>query len=169
MSDIDPIFDWWKRCIADRESGAARALSAKLRRAGEVEALAHPQVHELALRTGLRDARRLALLVRVLAEVRENKGEPLFARLGPSRLEEDDGALSKLRFQKLLRSEGDELYSALRRAITMADRACNVTRLGRDLRWLGDKTRQRWCFDYFGGQAPAELSAVPQSDLQEHS
>ncbi len=148
------ILEWWRENIANRESGRARALAARLRRAGGIEALAEPEVHVLAQRLGLqrgeRDAAQIVRLVQVLAEVRENDDQRLAQRLGGH-----EPAMSPSRFQRLLRSRGEEFTIALRRALPMVDRRCNVAQLGRDLmtwdseRW-GDKTRTDWCFDYFG-------------------
>lgn len=151
------ILGWWSNALADRTSGMARGLAARLRRATPASALAEPAVHDLAARLGLRatDAERLSLLVRLLAEVREHTAEPLAKRLGGT-----DPVLSPLRFQRLMRAEGGELYDALRRAIGMASGICNVSALGQDiLRW-DDKARMVWCFNYFG-------ESVPQSEKME--
>jgi len=152
------ILSWWQTALADRGQGRARALAARLRRAGGVEALAEPEVHDLARRLGLgrgaRDAARLVRLVQVLAWVREHTGARLAARLGGH-----DPALSHLRFQRLMRAGPDEIAPALRRALPMVERSCNVAALGADLldwdhpEW-GEVARTRWCFEYFGAPAP---------------
>lgn len=145
------ILGWWSQEMADRTSGVARGLAARLRRATPASALAEPAVYRLAARLDLRarDAERLSLLARLLAEVRETTPEPLAKRLGGA-----EPVLSTLRFQRLMRAEGDELADALRRAIGMADGRCNVAALGQDiLRW-DDRTRMNWCFNYFGAEAP---------------
>lgn len=164
----DIIFAWWKANIADRNSGRARALAARLRRSHGVEALAELDVHQLAGRLGLKanGAGRLVRLVQALAEVRENDGRRLAQRLGGQ-----EPALSPLRFQRLLRARGDELTTALRRAVPMADRRCNVAALGPDLlNWdhteRGDRIRTDWCFDYFGA-SPRELDATTEQVLSE--
>ena len=59
--------------------------------------------------------------------------------------------MSALRFQRLMRVADGDLTDALRRAILMADRRCNVAALGFDLLHWSEKTRSRWCFQYFGG------------------
>lgn len=152
---------WWREQIADRESGAARGLSARLRRANGVALLAEPQVISLARRLSLGPGQAVALmrLVKVLADLRKDDPQPLAVRLGGP-----DPALSTLRFQRLMRAEGDELTQQLRRALPMADRRCNVARLAQDLLlWEhpvhGDRIRARWCFDYFGAAAPEALAA----------
>lgn len=150
MSRGEIARDWWRATLADRDSGAARGLAARLRRADAIELLAEPEVHGLARRLGLgvMDADRLIRLVQVLADLRHDDPAPLARRLGGE-------VLSPLRFQRLLRANGEEFTTLLRRAILMADRRCNVARLAGDLlAWdhpqAGDRIRARWSFDYFG-------------------
>lgn len=154
MSAGGEILGWWSRALGDRDSGAARALAARLRRAGSVEALAERAVQELGQRLALRDGMRLARLACLLAEVREHTGERLARRLGG-----DDPVMSTLRFQRLLRADDAELPDALRRAILLAERRCNVAALGEDLLYWGDSVKMRWCFDYYGEQAPNPAEA----------
>jgi CRISPR system Cascade subunit CasB len=147
------ILRWWRANLGDRQSGRARALSARLRRARGADALTEPEVHELARLLNLRDGVRLAHLVRLLAEVKEHSPQPLARRLGGV-----EPALSSLRFQRLMRAGGEELVEALRRAITMADGRCNVAALGLDILHWGEAVRSRWCFHYYGADAPDETS-----------
>ena len=147
---------WWRRALADRDSGMARGLAARLRRATLLEALAEPPVHELARLMGLGAAQAgvMVRLVQVLAEIRENDPASLARRLGGA-----EPVMSNLRFQRLLRAEGEVIATGLRRAVIMADRRCNVARLARDLlAWdhpdQGDRIRAEWCFDYFGVPPP---------------
>lgn len=104
---------------------------------------------------GANDARlsRFITMVRLLAELRTHDGAPLARRLGGA-----DAVLSELRFQRLLRSEGCEFEDLMRRAILMADRKCNVAAFGGDVLHWGEAVRQRWCFQYFGAEAPSETS-----------
>lgn len=145
-------FDWWAINIGARDNAHARALSARLRRAGVVGILSEGAVQDLArrLQIGPTQADRLVRLVAVLAEVRDHDGAPLARRLGGA-----EPVLSNLRFQRLMRAEGDELVTLMRRAIVMADRNCNVTALAGDIWYWGDDARARWCFQYFGADAPA--------------
>ncbi|MCC5993019.1 MAG: type I-E CRISPR-associated protein Cse2/CasB [Rhodobacteraceae bacterium] len=163
------IAQWWRDNLAARDSGRARALAARLRRADMTEALAQAEVHALARRIGLgrhpADAARLARLVQVLAHLREDAGQSLAARLGGP-----DPKLSNLRFQRLLRAEGDDLTTALRRALPMVDRRCNVARLGQDmLNWdhpeWGDRVRAEWCFDYFGAPPPQTAAETHSTEV----
>ena len=152
----DTAAAWWRRALADRDSGAARGLTARLRRATPLETLVEPAVHELARLLGLGAAQAgvLVRMVQVLAEIRENDPAPLARRLGGA-----DPEMSNLRFQRLLRAKGEDAAAAMRRAVIMADRRCNVARLARDiLAWdhpdRGDRIRAEWCFDYFGAPPP---------------
>ncbi|MDO5603769.1 MAG: hypothetical protein Q4G25_01275 [Paracoccus sp. (in: a-proteobacteria)] len=147
------IRDWWAARIAPRDSGAARGLAARLRRRQGIELLAEPAVQELAQKLKTRDAARVIGLVRVLAELRGEHGGRLARRLGGQ-----DPVLSRARFQRLMRSDGEVLTTGLIRAIrSLPDPACNVTALGRDLWFWDDKTRAAWSFDYFAAPLPETL------------
>lgn len=165
------IRDWWAGALADRQTGAARGLAARVRRNTPIEVLAEPQVQELHDRlykaTGIgRDADRLLRLVRVLAELRGSSQRSLPRLLGGA-----EPALSPARFQKLMRAEGEELTTALIRAIralgSADSRACAIAALGRDLWFWNDRTRARWTFDYFGAPIPRSLEDAPQTDTEE--
>lgn len=159
MSEVIPktpgqiILGWWSHNIGARESSAARGLAARLHRAGPVAVLGEAAVHDLARALHVTDAAALIRLVQVLAEVRDHSARPLAAVLGQG----DAPAMSALRFQRLMRVADGDLTDALRRAIVMADRRCNVAALGFDLLHWSEKTRSRWCFQYFGAAAPAAL------------
>lgn len=145
---------WWSREIAPRDIPAAKGLSARLRRAAPLAVLCEPVVIQLGTALGLRPAQadQLVCLATLLAEIRENSTDTLAKRLGGA-----EPVLSPLRFQRLLRAEGDELTDHLRRAIVMADRRCNVAALAADLlNW--EAARPRWCFHYFGAEVPAKNS-----------
>lgn len=149
------ILGWWSKQLGDRETGAAKALAARLRRRSAIEILCEPEVHKLAAMLQLRDAERLLRLVRVLAELRGHNETPLARRLGVGG---DDPLLSHARFDRLMRSDGEELTTALVRAIRMLGpngRTCNIARLGADLLFWNDRTRTSWAFDYFQQPAPA--------------
>lgn len=156
------ILSWWQANIGNRDSGRARALAARLRRAGMIEALAEPEVHDLSRALSLREAARLVRLAQVLAHVREHAP----ARL-PQRLGGPEPAMSTLRFQRLLRASREDLTAALVRALPMADRRCNVAALGESLLdWddpdRGDRVRANWCFDYFGAPPPGAEQRDPE-------
>lgn len=153
-------FGWWAEYIEPRDTNpVARGLAARLRRAGPVEALCEPAVHKLAqalhVTGGTVETEKLVRLACLLAEVREHDAVPLAHRLGGK-----EPLLSRGRFEKLMRAEGENLTDLLRRAIVMADRRCNVGSLASNLWYWNDRTRTRWCFEYFRADAP-------QDDLKE--
>jgi CRISPR system Cascade subunit CasB len=156
------ILRWWSVNLADRQSGRARALSARLRRARGGDALAEPEVHDLARILGVTDGAKLALLVSLLAQVKEHVPQSLPRRLGG-----DPPTLSTLRFQRLMRVEGEDLAEAVRRAITMAEGHCNVASLGLDILGWGEPVRARWCFHYFGADAPSQPSEEAVKEISE--
>ena len=158
MSENKPgaiALGWWSREIAPRDVPSAKALSARLRRAAPLAALCEPAVIDLAHALGLSPSRAddIIRLGTLLAEIREHTSETLATRLGGTEPALSKPLLSSLRFQRLMRAEGDDLTSQLRRAIVMADRRCNVAAFAQDLlHW--DTARARWCFHYFGADAP---------------
>lgn len=166
MSDVGGIgLSWWRSQL-QADSGSARALRARLRRADSlVEVLGERAVHDLAgdlagadaaLKWSLRGegAVRLAALVQVLAAVEDHVPSPLARRFG----EGDRPALSELRFQRLMRlQDPEDLGLALRRALPLAGKACNVARLAEDILNWAEATRVRWCFEYFGAAPPTTI------------
>ena len=156
MTDHSQIIGaWWRTRVGARDSSAARALTARLNRGSGVDILAERAVFDLARDLHLlSQPERLVPLVQVLAAVREDVGGPLPRRLGQG----EPAALSPMRFQRMLRAEGDELAAALRRALPMVGRSCNVGALGADLLHWSDATRARWAFAYFGATPPAALT-----------
>jgi CRISPR system Cascade subunit CasB len=150
------VLGWWSVHLGDRNSAQARALAARLRRAGPVEALSERQVQNLAklLSVGPSQAEKFARMVRILADVRDHDTATLGSRLGAD-------VLSDLRFQRLMRAQGAERDALLRRAISMADRRCNVAALAKDIWVWDDATRTRWCFHYYGADAPSDPAKEP--------
>ncbi len=164
-TDPGPIIRaWWTANLGARDSGAARGLAARLRRGSDIEILTEPAVHDLSRRLGLRDPVRLLRLVRVLAELRGGGGTPLARRFGGP-----EPVLSPARFQRLMRADGADLTTALIRAIRMLGpdaRACDITRLGRDLVIWNDATRTRWAFDYFHAPLPEALQPPSETETE---
>lgn len=163
MSDWErEISAWWWSEIGNRENASARGLAARLRRASSaLDVAAEPQVHALAQRLGRSEG--IVGLAQVLAEVREGRGGSLAKRLGPGLR---DPAMSNVRFERLLRSEGDALIAAVRRALPLVNRSCDVGRLGADLLRWDERTRVRWTFEYYGTDMPRAL--IP-SDAEEET
>lgn len=151
---------WWVSSIY-ADTGSARALSARLRRASSPsEVLAEPRVHELARLLECYQPDRLVLIVQTLGCVRESVSGTLPARLGKG----EPPAMSQMRFQRLIRAAPEDLGRMLRRALPFVDHQCNVTRLGRDLFYWSEGARTRWCFEYFGAAAPESSPASMSKD-----
>ncbi|EDZ45143.1 CRISPR-associated protein, Cse2 family [Rhodobacterales bacterium Y4I] len=144
------ILGWWSAALGDRKTSAQKALSARLRRGDDVSVLCEPAVHDLARSLNLRDGPRVARLARVLAHVRAYTSDSLPRRLGRG----DPPALSPMRFERLIQSGGADLEAAIRRALPMVQHSANPAHLGEALLNWSDATRMRWCFDYYGGEAP---------------
>lgn len=149
-------FGWWAEYIEPRDTNSgARGLAARLRRAGPIEVLCEPAVHQLAqalhVSGGEKETGKLVRLVRLLAEVRARDAAPLAHRLGGK-----EPVLSHGRFESLMRAEGENLTDLMRRAIVMADRRCNIGSLARDIWNWNDRTRTNWCFGYFHADAPQD-------------
>lgn len=149
------ILGWWSRELGERTTGSQKALSAQLRRADDITVLCHKPVHDLASALNIRDGARIARIARVLAHVRTHTKPSLPRKLGAG----DPPALSALRFERLIHSEGADLETAIRRALPMVGSAANVAHLGEALLFWTDKTRTKWCFDYYGTDAPEDSTA----------
>lgn len=159
----DIVYTWWEQNIASRdENSRARALAARLRRGDVQTILCEREVHDLArkLNLGFRRADDLVRLVSLLAEIRTHVSFPLAKLLGKEKNagEKNNPILSNLRFQRLMRSESQELISLLRRGINLVGKQCNVNYLAGDLLHWNEKTRTKWCFQYFDVAAPKNIT-----------
>lgn len=162
-SDLNSVgsitLGWWSKYLGNREHASAKALAARLRRSAPITALAEPAVHSLAqdLNVGPHQADQLMRLASLLAEIRDHDSKPLARCLGHADPITSRLTMSHLRFQRLLRADGDELTTLLRRAIKLAGRRCNVARLAKDL-FSWEQARPRWCFDYFSSSQPNDTN-----------
>jgi len=152
-----PFLTWWRACLRPTDdTSAAKALRARLGRADKIlDALAESEVHCLAAAAPYLRQRPdiLADIACTLALVEEHQPRRLARVLGAG----DKPAMSKARFEKLMRASHEELRTGLRRALALAGHRCNVEALARDIaRWDEDNTRQGWWFDYFHAPAPKE-------------
>jgi CRISPR system Cascade subunit CasB len=158
---------WWRTWLRPPEdTAAARALRAKLRRADTLEALSEARVHDLVVTMP-----RLAQCPHVLADiactlalVETHVWQKLARRLGSG----SEPAMSKLRFEKLMRSSRKELPVALRRALAMADYSCDVEALARAIfDWddaaRGEGVRIDWWFDYYHVDKHSEEAPKPDT------
>lgn len=149
---------WWLSSIGDRQSSAARTLRARLRRATPIEALMERPVFLLAQQLGLTDSVRIYRIARVLAEVEADNARTLMQVLGAG----DPPLLSESRFQRLMRAEGEDLTTALVRAVSIADHSGNVAALGSDLFYWSDRVRTCWAFHYFGAASPETAKEISE-------
>lgn len=157
------------------ETGAARASSARLRRAGSVlDALLLQETHDLIRSVrqadpsaGSRDFdRKLVVLAMTLPRLEGGSKIAFAAALGQTSEgrppgDDDRPRLSAARFGALVRvaraKEWDGLARALRRAVAILDGApIDVARLVHDLLFLGDETLRRWTYDYWQTLAPPD-------------
>lgn len=149
---------WWRHALANRTDPRHRALRARLRRAGLLEVLIEPEVHDLAKRLEVTPANAEALVrtVKALAELDGTWDTLTAGGEGTEQLPTLAAAFgrkqkerSHTRFQRLIRSHGEDLTAQLRRAIALVDRSCDPGKLGADLFHWSDRVRTRWSFDYF--------------------
>ncbi len=142
---------WWGETLAN-DRGPARKARAELRRAdGPVGALAVAQVHDLNARlcaAGHESApERLALIAVALAHVEEGQGPRAAQAFGAG----DPPALSAIRFNALIRAHSiRDLWRPLIRALKLVKGQASAAALAEDIHYWSDKTRTRWCFDYYG-------------------
>ncbi len=144
---------WWRQLQEEDRAGRA-----ELRRCSTVVEVAftepyHQLLRRLGSRLAERDARRVALLAGVLANVESEPedGASLPAQMGaPGRAGGDRPAVSDVRFRHLLRADNDDdLLRELVRVLRQVDRRANVERLFRDLMHWDEGTRLRWARDYY--------------------
>ena len=144
------IFNWWGRTLISKDNPAARGNAARLRRAvSRNDFLLEPCVHNLINLLGIKSADRAGLLAGTLAHVREYEAVSLARKLG-QKSNAGTACMSITRFEKIIRSPNNELASHMRRALSMANRKCNVYTLGADLLFWGEHVQNRWCREYFG-------------------
>lgn len=173
----ETVRTWWLMSLRPEhhpkigeDTSAARALRARLRRpSAPTEVLAERAVHDLVRRVPAlrKQPGDLIQLVCTLAEVKRERLEPnaprkrLAVRLGEAEEGGERPRMSDIRFQRLIRSEGADFGTALRRALPLAGNTCDVAQLARDmLAWSdpdrAEATRNDWCFDYFGAARPKD-------------
>lgn len=153
----DVVVEWHKETFG-RDDGVARAARARLRRCkSPAEALLVAETHNLNRR--LRDIGqnpgpdRLTLLSIVFSHLHEVRGKKLAAQFGEMSTRDSPRKLSETRFQSLIRNRTHRgLVVPLRRCLGVLgkDLKCDGYRLATDLYFWNDKTRNDWCFQYFG-------------------
>lgn len=157
---------WWKDyCDPIQGDAASRA---RLRRCdSSVDALSVIAAVSLARRLGATKTstpgegeklEKALALARILAHVKAHVPETAMRIAGyrsfpgdrSPALSDEGPRLSETRFRRLLSVRGgEELAIGLIRLVTLLDGAVNITVLAQDFWWWGDRTKQRWAFDYY--------------------
>lgn len=154
-SAASAAFRWWRELNPPDgvRSGRQRAALARLRRAAKpVEIMLEPEALKLIARFP-RDPDRedqVAVLIGVLAHVRETDQRTVARAVGRDALDDDKAVLSEGRFRRLLQARRDELLEPMRRLVRLAGGKVNVENLSDSILYWGDRVRKRWIFDYYG-------------------
>lgn len=144
------IYEWWEKNIFPRAPGSrARALSAELRREKLLRTLYQPEVQDLLEKLNVAEwpsekRDRFVVVLGIIANVRGCIDKSLARCLGGK-----EPVMKPLRFEKILKNEGDDWGRLMRRAIYMIEYKCNVRDLVRDMLLWDDSVKKRWCSDYF--------------------
>ena len=159
---------WWHQTF-ESDDGLARTTRSQLHRCSTAaEALTVEAVHDLNKR--LREAGHrpgadtLALIAVVLAHIEQSGALKLANAFGRRNTKGAPRPLSETRFQGLVRATASrDLVAPLRRAIAIVRRnAIDIAALAGDLYYWNERTRNKWCFQYFGAG-----DATPEQTLQE--
>ena len=166
--------EWWRSFNpADgSRSGTHRAALARIRRAATVtEVLLEPEALRLVQRLPHSQAR-AAILAGVLAHVRDTEDVRVARAIGRRSLDDEQSALvSEGRFrrlmqtrdQELMETRDQELMETMRRLVRLMKGRANVHDLSAAILHWGEKTRQRWIFDYYGVAFGADSTATASS------
>jgi CRISPR system Cascade subunit CasB len=155
------LLDWWTALEADKGERA------ELKRAEHPLRVAFsPAYHNLLRRLqeagyhlGIDSRERLAVLAGLAAHVKQHtdNGRSFAAQMGSPRLGSDKAVVFELRFRRILALDSlDELYTQLRRAVSLLDGTANLVDLARVLfRWrsIAEQNpfdpRKDWAYDYY--------------------
>jgi CRISPR system Cascade subunit CasB len=155
------LLEWWAALEADKGERA------ELKRAENPLRVAFsPVYHDLLRRLqeagyglGVGDRERLAVLAGLAAHVKQHtdNGRSLAAQMGSPKLGSDKATVSELRFRRILAIDDlNELYTQLRRTLSLLDGTANLVDLARVLfRWrpIAEQNpydpRKNWAYDYY--------------------
>ncbi len=161
----------WRFCSAEGPSGhggarAFRAACRRLRTPMEAYTLEQTiELHQALAAQGYADSEfpqeRVGLIAGLLGQVDAIAPDSRDKGLAAVRMGQGDRpTVSPMRFQKLVRSDRDELMNPLRRALAQIDFRCNAGRLASDLFYWGDDVKARWCLQYYGDAQPPQTSTT---------
>ena len=144
---------WWAELNGKTDRRKAnRGALANLRRCRKpVDALMVPATFNLMQRLPKTDKDRVAVLCIVLAHIRDDASPSVARSIGRTSLADEDSALlSEGRFRRLLQSEGNqELLANMVRLVRHMKGKVNIADMAETILYWGDRTRQRWAFDYY--------------------
>lgn len=158
-SSFTALKAWWRSLETDRGERAALRRAASL-----TEVMLCPSFHRLlnSLRQagcGVAQHRypKLAAIAGLAARVKAEISEPLAARMGAPKNEGKKAAVSELRMRRILACDDvEELYTLLRRALSLLDDQANLQDLAATVwRWspMDEKRpndpRRRLAHDYY--------------------
>ncbi|TXH79295.1 MAG: type I-E CRISPR-associated protein Cse2/CasB [Thiothrix sp.] len=90
---------------------------------------------------------RLAIILALLARVRENSSESLPILMASAKGEKP--LLSELRFRRLIQRDRDALFGAMIRVLQVLGNKANIHDLADDIYYWGDNVKRQWAFTYF--------------------
>ena len=169
---------WWRKLQPYEVDGKTfpgeRATLAHLRRAGTImQACTVAATFDLCrqLEASQWELETVALTAAILAHIRTDAPGRFAGQLGAPQgkpVLQGKPALSPLRFQRLIEAtEPEAQLAAFRRAIALLDRRASVRDLAESLLDWNDRRRQRWLYDYYRAQDPAQPSTQhPSPDTE---
>lgn len=179
MDHGDVAAEWWAELVPEDGAkpalGWKRATLARLRRANEpLEVLMEPYALRLVQKLpAFRESPyRVAVLAGILAVVRADSSERVTRLLGRRSLDDTESAkLSESRFRRLLQTPIEDLLYPMRRLVQLAPQSTvNVRHLAESILYWGNRTKQRWIFDYYGAssaiRSPASEAGTPRTETQ---
>jgi CRISPR system Cascade subunit CasB len=161
------LLEWWAALEADKGERADLKRAENPLRVAFSPAYHHllHRLQEAGYRLGTGGRERLAVLAGLAAQVKQHtdNGRSLAAQMGSPKLGSDKATVSELRFRRILAIDDlDDLYTQLRRALSLLDETANLVDLARVLfRWrpIAEQNpydpRKNWAYDYY--------AAAPQS------
>ena len=155
------LLDWWTALEADKGERAELKRAENPLRVAFSPAY-HDLLHRLqeaGYRLGTGGRERLAVLAGLAAHVKQHtdNGRSLATQMGSPKPGSDKATVSELRFRRILATDDlDDLYTQLRRAISLLDGTANLIDLARVLfRWrpIAEQNpydpRKNWAYDYY--------------------
>ena len=152
-------YKWWRALNPSdgKQSGAARAALARLRRAATpVDVMLEREAMRLITMLPHRPKNRVAILAGVLAWVREADEVRVARAIGRMDLDDDQSAtVSEVRFRRLLQSQDFELMDPMRRLVRQMKGRANVGDIADTILYWGEEAKRKWIFDYYAATAAA--------------